>query len=341
MNHAFASPIATMEAKVAAAPPTSGSWAYEPKWDGFRAVMWSAPDPHIDSRSQKPLLRYFPELASALTQLPAGTVLDGEIFIRSNDRLDFDRLSERLHPAASRVERLSQENPAEIAAFDCLALRGTDLREAPFDQRRQALLEVIDGLTPPWHLTPSTNDRVTGLEWFERFEAAGCDGIVCKDRTGPYVSGKRAMIKVKHRRQATVVVGGYRLHKDGQGIGSLLFGAYDADGQLHFLGHCANFSEEERAAMLPRFEQLVADASFSGARIPGGPNRWNQNSGDFFAVKPVFVIEVSYDQMTNGRFRHAARFERPMPQTSPQDCTLSQLVRPEGPGVTEMLATRG
>ena len=340
MNHPFASPIDTMEAKVSVAPPTAGSWAFEPKWDGFRAVMWSAPDPHIDSRSQKPLLRYFPELAPALDQLPAGTVLDGEIFIRTDDRLDFDRLSERLHPAASRVERLSREHPAELAVFDCLAWCGADLRDAPFDERRGHVLDALETLDAPWHLTPSTTDRARGLEWFDRFEAAGCDGIVCKDRTGPYLSGKRGMIKVKHRRFAQVVVGGYRVHKDG-GIGSLLFGAYDGDGGLHFLGHCANFTAEERVAMLPRFQALHAESSFSGARVPGGPSRWNQSGGEYFAVQPLLVIKVSYDQMTNGRFRHAARFEQALPETSPKSCDLDQLVRPAGPGVSALLAEAG
>ena len=260
MTTPFARPLATMEAKVKDDFPENG-WAYEPKWDGFRALAWSD-GPYLDSRSQKPLLRYFPELAEAISGLPAGTVVDCEIVVVTGDQLSFDSLQMRLHPAESRVQRLSAEIPAEMVAFDLLALKGEDLRDRPFSERRTKLKKLLGKAKKPWNLTPSTTDIEVGRRWFEEFESAGCDGIVAKQLDSPYVSGKREMVKIKHRRSVDVVIGGFREHKDGGKIGSLLLGLYNDAGELHFIGHCSGFSNHDRVEMLKRFEALTVDGSF-------------------------------------------------------------------------------
>ncbi|MDX1450742.1 MAG: ATP-dependent DNA ligase, partial [Acidimicrobiia bacterium] len=271
----FSPPLLPMEAKVREAMP-EGEWAYEPKWDGFRCLAWSDPI-RLDSRNEKPLLRYFPELGPSLDALPTGTVVDGEVVVVTGDRLDFDALQNRLHPAKSRVDLLAEETPARLIAFDLLALGGKDLRTSPFAERRSALQGLIPGLSDRWDLTPSTTDVEVARRWFDDFEAAGCDGIVAKRIDGVYVEGKREMIKVKHRRTVDCVVGGYRVHKDGKGIGSILLGLYDA-GELHFIGHCSGFPDHDRKELLAQFEQLKADDSFGAegeVRRPGGESRWS------------------------------------------------------------------
>jgi len=339
--HPFEPPITPMEAKVRADLP-KGDWAYEPKWDGFRAVAWSAPI-RLDSRNHKPLLRYFPELAPSLASIPTGTVIDGEVVvINDRDRLDFDLLQNRIHPAASRVDRLAGETPASLVVFDLLADRGDDLRASPFSERRRRLEALFSKLDGRWHLTPSTTDRTVGERWFHEFEASGCDGIVAKALGGAYVEGKREMIKVKHRRTVDCVVGGYRVHKDGKGVGSILLGLYDGDA-LHFIGHCSGFADHDRVAILKLLEELRSDDSFGSAdqvRRPGAESRW---SGDkdlsWEAVEPGVVVEVSYDQLTANRFRHATRFERWRPDKDPQQCTMDQLERPEGVGFSGVVAS--
>jgi len=322
-----------MEARVRDDLPT-GAWAYEPKWDGFRALAWSAPI-RLDSRNHKPLLRYFPELIPSLEALNAGTVVDGEVVVVTGDRLDFDALQNRLHPAASRVKLLAVETPAQLVAFDLLALRGDDLRGKPFAERRKALESLVSGLGERWNLTPSTTDREVATRWFDEFEAAGCDGIVAKRLDGPYVEGKREMVKVKHRRTVDCVVGGYRVHKDGDGIGSILLGLYDGP-ELHFIGHCSGFPDHDRRELLTQFEGIRADDSFGSAdavRRPGGESRWTEDKDlSWVAVAPGVVVEVSYDQLTGARFRHATRFERWRPDKDPAQCTIDQLKRLEGPG---------
>lgn len=334
----FSPPLLPMEARVRDELPT-GAWAYEPKWDGFRALAWSAPV-RLDSRNDKPLLRYFPELAPSLEALPAGTVVDGEVVVVTGDRLDFDALQNRLHPAASRVKRLALETPAQLVAFDLLSRNGKDLRQKPFAERRAELEGLIPSLGERWHLTPSTTDRKKAAVWFDQFEAAGCDGIVAKQLDAPYVEEKREMVKVKHRRTVDCVVGGYRVHKDGDGIGSILLGLYDGP-ELHFIGHCSGFPDHDRKELLAQFERIHADDSFGSAeavRRPGGESRW---SGDkdlsWVAVAPGVVVEVSYDQLTGARFRHATRFERWRPDKDAAKCTLDQLERPEGPGFSKVV----
>jgi ATP-dependent DNA ligase len=334
----FEPPRTPMEAKVREVIP-SGAYAYEPKWDGFRCLAW-ADERRLDSRSAKPLLRYFPELEEALEQLPGGTVVDGEVVVVSDGKLDFDALSQRLHPAESRITKLSVETPAQLVAFDLLADQGEDLRDLPFAERRERLVALADGLSHPWHLTLSTTDRAEGERWFTDFESAGCDGIVCKALGAPYVEGKREMLKIKHRRTVDCVVGGYRLHKEGDRVGSLLLGLHDDDGALHFIGHCSGFGDADRVSLLVQLRELEApDAFGAGVRRPGEPSRWTGDKDlSWVPLLPGLVCEVSYDQLTGGRFRHATRFHRWRPDKDPQACTFDQLERPEGPTFEDIVA---
>jgi ATP-dependent DNA ligase len=374
-----------MEAEVADDLPAPPGWGYEPKWDGFRALMWSrsgadAPDtepgqgqeaapkrspmagPRLDSRNGKPLLRYFPELRAALDQLPRGTVADGEVVVITDGILDFDALQNRIHPAESRVQRLARETPARLALFDLLAVAGHDMRARPLRERRQLLEELAallgaDTADSPWMLSPQTVDVEKARRWFFAFEPAGFDGIVAKGLERAYGEGRREMIKVKHRRTVDCVVGGYRLQKDRSRVGSILLGLYDHRGELHFIGHCSSFSEREARELLAVLLPLGAGGVGAGdagsaaggdvgfgehARRPGGLSRWSGGKDlEFEPVRPVMVVEVSYDQLTGDRFRHGTRFERWRPDKDPRDCTMDQLERPVGPGVIEMLRSAG
>ena len=334
----FAPPLSPMEARVRESIPT-GRYAYEPKWDGFRCLAWSD-ERRLDSRNAKPLLRYFPELEAALEQLPPGTVVDGEVVVVLDGKLDFDALQQRIHPAASRIGRLSVETPAQLVAFDLLALRGEDLRARPFEERRALLEDLAGELRRPWHLTLSTTDPAVGEHWFSAFESAGCDGLVVKGLDDSYVEGKREMLKVKHRRTVDCVVGGYRVHKEGDRVGSLLLGLYDGD-QLHFIGHCSGFGDADRVSLLERLRGLEAAAAFGDeARRPGEPSRWTGDKDlSWVPLEPSLVCEVSYDQLTGGRFRHATRFHRWRPDKDPTDCTFDQLERPEGPRFEDIVST--
>lgn len=338
MSHPFEPPVKTMEAKVSEKWPT-GDFLYEPKWDGFRSLSWSAPEMRIDSRNERPLLRYFPELAPALEQMPPGTVVDGEIIVVIDGATDFDTLQQRIHPAESRINRLSEETPAELVAFDLLAHRGEDLRDTPFFERRGRLTELFDELEFPWHLTPQTDSEEVARVWFHSFEPAGCDGIIAKKSDLTYQHGKRAMIKIKHRRTIDVVVGGFREHKDGGKIGSLLLGLYNEDGDFHFIGHCSGFPNADRVEIYDRFLELRSDESFDGdARAPGGQSRWSAGKDNSWTpVQPGVVVEVSYDQLEGDRFRHASRFHRWRPDKEATSCTMDQLDRPEGASFEEIL----
>lgn len=338
MNHPFEPPVETMEAKVSEKWP-KGDHVYEPKWDGFRSLSWSAPDPRIDSRNKRPLLRYFPELRSAVEQLPEGTVVDGEVVIVVNGTTDFDALQQRIHPAESRITMLSEQTPAELVAFDVLAHRGEDLREGPFSERRERLVELTSGLEYPWHLTPQTDDEETARTWFDDFEPAGCDGIIAKKPDLVYQHGKRAMIKIKHRRTIDVVVGGFREHKDGGKIGSLLLGLYNDNDEFHFIGHCSGFPNADRVEIYERFKELQADESFDAvARAPGAESRWSAGKDSSWTpVQPGVVVEVSYDQLEGDRFRHASRFHRWRPDKDASECTMDQLERPEGASFGEVV----
>lgn len=339
MSFPFEPPVETMEAKVSERWP-KGDFVYEPKWDGFRSLSWAAPEKRVDSRNRRPLLRYFPELASALDQLPEGTVVDGEIVVVVDGVTEFDTLQQRIHPAESRINRLSVETPAELVAFDLLADRGEDLRNRPFTERRERLVALSRGLELPWHLTPQTDAEDTAKAWFHEFEPAGCDGIIAKDPALTYQHGKRAMIKIKHRRTIDVVVGGFREHKDGGMIGSLLLGLYNEGGDFHFIGHCSGFPNADRAELYRRFMDLRADDSFDEqARAPGGQSRWSAGKDNAWTpVQPGVVVEVSYDQLEGDRFRHASRFHRWRPDKDASQCTMDQLERPEGAGFRQVVA---
>jgi bifunctional non-homologous end joining protein LigD len=338
MSWPFIPPIETMEAKVMESWPV-GTFAFEPKWDGFRAVSWNGDEVRLDSRSQKTLLRYFPELSEPISRLPLGTVVDGEIVVVIDDVTDFDALGQRIHPAESRIKRLAAETPSQLVAFDLLALSGEDLRQRPFSERRALLTKLIPSLEHPWNLTPSTDDPEVGKRWFDEFEPAGCDGIIAKQLDQGYVHGKRAMIKIKHRRTADCVVGGYREHKDGGKIGSLLLGLYNENGVLHFIGHCSGFPDGQREAIFKRFQELRTEGSFGeAARVPGGISRWTGDKDlSWTAIEGGVVAEVSYDQLEEGRFRHATRFHRWRPEKDPRSCTMDQLERPSGLGFSEVV----
>ena len=320
-----------MEARTSERWP-KGEFVYQPKWDGFRSVSWSEPDVRIDSRNQRPLLRYFPELTEALGRLPEGTVVDGEVVVVVDGATRFDDLQQRIHPAESRINMLSEKTPAELIAFDLLADAGEDLRERAFSERRERLVRLFSGLGHPWHLTPQTGSVEEARRWFDEFEPAGCDGIIAKRPELTYQPGKRAMIKIKHRRTVDCVVGGFREYKDGGKIGSLLLGLYDDDGRLHFIGHCSGFPDVDRVEIFNQFGELIAKDSFDeDARTPGAQSRWSTGKETSWTpVVPGVVIEVSYDQLEGNRFRHATRFHRWRPDKDAEACTMGQLERPEG-----------
>jgi ATP-dependent DNA ligase len=331
-----------MLAKLADTLPTGG-FLYEPKWDGFRAIVFRAgPDLFIQSRDLKGLDRYFPELAEALlAQIPEGAVVDGEIVIPTQHGLDFDALQMRLHPAASRVARLAREIPASFVAFDLLAVAGRDVRSLPQRERRDLLEQSLSGTRPPIYVTPMTRDPAQAADWLARFEGAGLDGVVAKPEHGTYQPGKRTMIKIKHARTADCVVGGFRWHKHGEGslVGSLLLGLYDDHGRLQHVGVTSAFSMAMRAQLVAELAPLRAhaldghpwrewaDATAHGTgRLPGGHSRWS--AGKDLSWEPVRaerVCEVKYDHMQGDRFRHAAVFLRWRPDRSPRDCRYDQL----------------
>ena len=337
----FTPPIKPMKARVRATPPTGEGWMYEPKWDGFRMVAYGGDEVRLDSRNGKTLLRYFPELRPALDQLPSGTVVDGEVLIVVDDTTNFDLLQLRIHPARSRIDRLAAELPAQLVAFDLLAENGESLVESPYSTRRARLEELGAVLGDPWHLTPVTPDFDTATRWFHRYESAGCDGIICKRQDGAYRQDKREWIKWKHRRSVDCVIGGYRIHKDGDKVGSILLGLYNSEGDLHFIGHCSGFSNRDRVEILKQLEQIRTEESFGGGgrtRAPGAQSRWSTaRSMEWVAVTPGVVVEVSYDQLQGGRFRHATRFERWRPDKPPAECTMDQLIRPSGAGFSEVV----
>ena len=261
------------------------------------------------------------------------------MLVVEHDQLAFDILQARIHPAQSRIDRLSREIPATLVAFDLLADSGKDLRSHPFTDRRARLQALMETMPDSWHLTPSTTDIDVAKQWFDEYEAAGCDGIVAKSLAGPYVEGKREMLKFKHRRGVDCVIGGYRVHKDGDKIGSLLLGLYTDDGDLAFIGHCSGFTSHDRVDLLARFEALRTSDSFGDcARRPGAESRWSSGKDlSWVPVRPGVVVEISYDQLTGNRFRHATRFERWRPDEDPTDCTFDQLDLPEGPGFSQIM----
>ncbi len=339
-------PVEPMLAKLADAIPTSGGWLFEPKWDGFRALVFRDGDEtYIQSRDLKPLDRYFPELPPALrTNLPERCVLDGEVVIAGAAGLDFDALLLRIHPAASRVAMLAGKSPASYVAWDLLALGDEDLRAVPQGERRARLLSILGDPRPPIHLTPATEDPVVAADWFDRFEGAGLDGVVAKRLVDPYQPGKRAMLKVKHQRTADCVVAGFRWHKDGPGelVGSLLLGLLDDAGTLHHVGITASFTMARRRELVAELAPLregaleghpwgewkewEEQAAASGQRMPGATSRWNRGRDlSWEPLRPERVCEVAYDHLQGDRFRHATTFVRWRPDKPPETCRYDQL----------------
>jgi len=335
-------PIEPMLAKLATELPAGDGWLFEPKWDGFRAIVFRDRERvHVQSRDLKPLGRYFPELEAAFrASLPARCVVDGEIVIAGEHGLDFDALQLRLHPAASRVERLAGETPASFVAFDLLAEGRRDLRSLPQAERRQLLEQAVAGASGRVHLTPCSRERPVAQEWFERFEGAGLDGVIAKHESTAYQPGKRAMVKVKHERTADCVVAGFRWHKQGPGtlVGSLLLGLYDDAGALHHVGVTSSFTMEARRRLAQELAPLQRDALAShpwrgwaevaggAVRMPGGQSRWS--AGKDLSWEPLRaerVCEVKYDHLQGDRFRHAAVFLRWRPDRRPADCRYDQL----------------
>jgi len=338
-------PILPMLSKRTAELPTTGAWIFEPKWDGFRALVFrDADEILVQSRDEKPLHRYFPELLDPLrAQLPARCVLDGEIVIAANGRLDFDALQLRLHPAASRVKLLSQQTPASIVFFDLLCAGDRDLRGEPFQNRRRELESMLSCAAPPIHLTPASTEPGVASDWFRRFEGAGLDGVMAKPVSGTYESDKRVMLKVKHERDCDCVVAGFRWHAKGKGnaVGSLLLGLFNGLGALEHVGVCASFTEQKRkeliAFLAPYRENALAghpwrqwaehgEEAGQLHRMPGGQSRWSQGKDlSWEPLRPELVVEVAYEHMQGARFRHMAQFRRWRIDKRPADCTYAQL----------------
>ena len=330
-----------MLAKRVSEIPTGGQFIFEPKWDGVRALIFRDEDEVlIQSRDEKPLNRYFPELIEPLRKaLPARAVLDGEVVIAHDGTLDFDALQLRLHPAASRVKKLSEESPASVVMFDLLCVDDRDLRNEPFEMRRRELESILAHARPPLHLTPATRDATVAADWFRRFEGAGLDGVVAKPVSGVYEPEKRVMLKVKHERDCDCVVAGFRWHKKGEstGVGSLLLGLYDDSGALQHVGVCASFTQAMRLDLVQQLAPYRRDALAnhpwgnwaspeSGTRMPGGQSRWSQGKDlSWEPLRPELVLEVAYEHMQGNRFRHMAQFRRWRPDKNPRDCTYEQL----------------
>lgn len=337
-------PVAPMLAKATKTIPT-GEFSYEPKWDGFRAIVFrDGAEVEIGSRNGRPMTRYFPEIVEAvLTNFPERAVLDGEIVVigSSGDRLDFETLQQRIHPAASRVSKLSVQTPARFVAFDLLALGDRDFTPRPFDQRRAALEKTLTHAQPPVHLTPVTTDPAVAQDWFHSFEGAGLDGVVAKPRALGYARDKRVMFKIKHERTADCVVAGYRTHKNGpDSIGSLLLGLYDGGGELVSVGVIGAFPAARRRELFTELQALVTtfdDHPWAWARQEEGTRTPRNAEGSRWAVgkdlsftplRPDLVVEVRYEHMEGARFRHTAQFNRWRPDRDPRSCTYEQLEEP-------------
>jgi len=346
MDLPVAPPVDPMLAKAVADLPSGEGWLFEPKWDGFRALVFRDGDELlIQSRDKKPLDRYFPELAAPLlANLPPRCVLDGEVVIARDGALDFDSLLLRIHPAASRVNMLAEQTPASYVAWDVLAIENESLLQTPQAERRARLEAALSETQPPVHLTPLTHDRDTATDWFARFEGAGLDGVIAKGEASVYEPGKRRMLKIKHQRTADCVVAGFRWHKNGPGthVGSLILGLFDEAGVLHHVGVTSSFKwdrrEELAVELAPLREKALAghpwkawaawsaEAQASGQRMPGATSRWNRGKDlSWEPLRAERVVEVAYDHLQGDRFRHATTFKRWRPDKTPPDCRYDQL----------------
>ncbi|WP_433560819.1 ATP-dependent DNA ligase [Nocardia sp. CA-151230] len=336
-------PVKPMLAKSVSELPRDPGLLFEPKWDGFRCIVFRDGDEiELGSRNDRPLTRYFPELVELLGRaLPDKCVVDGEIVVVTENGLDFDTLQNRLHPAASRVNKLAVQTPASFVGFDLLALGEQDLTDRPFAERRRMLESVLDGRVPGTHLTPMTEDPQVAADWFTRFEGAGFDGVMAKAADLPYLQDKRVMLKIKHERTADCVVAGFRWHKDGQGVGSLLLGLFDDEGNLHHVGVASSFTAARRKELVDELEPLrenaleqhpwrswadaAAQAKADG-KMPGGVSRWTGGKDlSWEALRPELVAEVRYEHVMAGRLRHGGRLVRFRTDRTPESCTYAQL----------------
>jgi ATP-dependent DNA ligase len=332
-------PVKPMLAKSVPDVPT-GEFLYEPKWDGFRCIVFRDGDEvELGSRNERPLTRYFPEVVEAVkAQLPQRCVVDGEIIIVGERGLDFEALLQRVHPADSRVQMLAKATPASFVAFDLLALGGDALLSRPQAERRSLLEGALAGARPPVHLTPVTTDPALAREWFTQFEGAGLDGVIAKPLSGTYAPDKRTMLKVKHARTADCVVGAFRWHKSGPVVGSLVLGLHDESGALQHVGVAASFPMKRRAELVEELEPYLLPegephpwvGDGGSERRPGGePSRWNRDKDtSFVPLRPELVVEVAYDHMEGARFRHTAQFRHWRPDRDAASCTYAQLDRP-------------
>jgi ATP-dependent DNA ligase len=347
-------PVAPMLAKAVPRIP-EGALSFEPKWDGFRSIIFRDGDAvEIGSRNEKPMTRYFPELVDAVkVSLPERCVVDGEIVCVVGERLEFEVLQQRIHPAASRVNRLASETPASFIAFDILSRGDDNFMQRPFVERRALLVEALADAQPPIHLTPATTDHAVAQGWFEQFEGAGLDGVVAKPLEGTYEPDRRVMFKIKHARTADCVVAGYRVHvKDPEGIGSLLLGLYTDDGTLQSVGVIGAFPAAQRRALMVELQPLVTtfdDHPWAWAREAEGTrtprsyesSRWAVGKDlSFVPLRPERVVEVRYEHMEGIRFRHTAQFERWRPDRDPRSCTYAQLEEPVKYDLADILASK-
>ncbi len=356
MDLAVNPPVKPMLAKSLPELPDRDDLLFEPKWDGFRCIVFKDGDELVlGSRNEKPLTRYFPEMVEPLkANLPEKCVLDGELVVIQQNKLEFATLQQRIHPAESRINKLSSEIPASFLAFDILCHGDIDLTGQPFERRREILEGVLHAAAPPIHLTPATKDRQTAMKWFYSFEGAGLDGIIAKPLGGLYEQNKRSQIKLKHVRTADAVVAGYRMHKDGAGVGSLVLGLYDTDGLRH-VGVASSFTAKKRqelvAILAPYKEEALAnhpwkdwaEAEANTGHMPGVQHRWaGVRDSSWIALRPELVVEVKYGSTLGGRFREVTKMLRWRDDKDPQDCTTDQLVEPEPFGADRVLgATHG
>jgi ATP-dependent DNA ligase len=346
-------PLKPMLAKAVVGLPERDDIIFEPKWDGFRCIVFRDGDEVIlGSRNEKPLTRYFPEMVNPIIEnLPERCVVDGELIVATDNHLNFPALQQRIHPAESRVNKLAGETPAAFVAFDLLALDDDDLRQKPFGERRSILEKALAKTKPPIYLTPTTTDRTVAARWFEVFEGAGLDGLIAKAIDDPYVENKRTQLKVKHIRTADAVVAGYRWHKDGKGVGSLLLGLHDDNGQLHSVGVAASFTAKRRGELVDELAPLTENAledhpwrdwaeasAHQEGRMPGAQHRWSGGKDhSWVPLRIEQVVEVKYGSTLDGRFREVTKVLRWRPDKTPAECTYDQLQEPIPAGLDVVL----